>query len=405
MSRPAAVFFPDNPASLAAARELGLSGVTCYVLSPRKVTASLSCYVQWVRSPNIYEASDEFVRFAVDFARGLSPRPVLFPTEDAACLVADLHHEVIQEHFQLPYPGPGVLSRILDKRSLYAAADAVHVATPKQREITDSEELRGIKRNGWLVKPSCRYRLVGNRIESFRDAAKLSLDAGFPTLLQEAVPGSYENLFTAAVVLDQKGQLKDYFLATKQCEYPEPFGDGLIVRRIPGPGVVDQAVRLLRELGYWGICDIEFKRDARDLEFKVLDANPRPWLWMGLGTRSGHPLLAHVYNMVTGESVRPPHRGRPPAEKWVSAKGTFGFLTRCYRPGRHGVVLPLRLAGGVLSTTWDDWRTFHDPLYLNPSAWRAFAATVAGSRLLRGNRQPGSGEAGEKSGELPQNIG
>ena len=66
----------------------------------------------------------------------------------------------------------------------------------------------------------------------------------------------------------------DFFLASKECEYPEPFGDGLVVRLVPGPGLVDRAMRLMRELGYWGICDIEFKRDPRDLEYKVLDANP-----------------------------------------------------------------------------------------------------------------------------------
>ncbi|MBI5506722.1 MAG: hypothetical protein HY899_18185 [Deltaproteobacteria bacterium] len=399
MKPPSAFVFPDNLAALAAARELGSAGIRVFVGGPRRGPAGRSRFVTFLQMPDLYKSTAQWAEAVCAWGSLQSSPPVLFASEDAALLAAEKHHEELARVFIKPYPAPGVIDRIIDKRRLYEAAERSHVAVPRSREIRDPAEAAGIKPNGWLVKPALRYRLTSSGgVESFRQATGATkaiggdpetasrevLAGGFPAILQEAVPGGFENLITVALTVGRDGRLLDFFAACKKHEYPEPFGDGLIVRIVQDPGLLSSCVRLLGEVGYWGICDIEFKRDPASGDYKLLDANPRTWLWLTLGCRSGHHLLLLAYNEATGQQIRPALAATR-TRAWVSPRGSVAFLARCYRPSRHGLALPPRLVIGALLTAFGNWRSFRDPLYVRPSAWpEVFAAS---SRLLRQGRK------------------
>ncbi|MFN2378504.1 MAG: hypothetical protein ABR538_18385 [Candidatus Binatia bacterium] len=397
MSRPPiALVFPDNLGALAATRELGAAGIPVVVAGPKRGPAARSRFATYLEVPDLYQDTRKWAEALCEWGSRQSERPVLFASEDAALLAAEKHHNALAKHFVKPYPAPGVVLDVIDKRRLYEAAERLGVGVPRSREVTDADDISELAASGWLVKPSVRYRLnEEGGITTFLQAtgatkaiggdparaAREVLGAGFPAILQEAVPGPFENLVTIAVCLARDGRVLDFFAACKQYEYPEPFGDGLIVRTIGDPGLLEPCVRLLREIGYWGICDVEFKRDIRSGQYRLLDANPRTWLWLNLGTRSGHHLLLRAYTQATGLDIRPPAvpvRGR----RWVSPRGSMAFLTRCYSPRRHGLALPARLMIGAVSTMMGNWWTFRDPLYLRPSAWPGLVR--ASIRLLRG---------------------
>jgi len=399
MIQPSAFISPDNLAALAAARELGSAGVRVFVAGPRRGPAGRSRFATFLKMPDLYHSTADWAEAACAWASLQQTPPVLFASEDAALLAAGKHHEELARVFVTPYPDPAVIDRIIDKRRLYEAAERAGVAVPRSREIHDAAEAAGIKANGWLVKPALRYRLTSSGgIESFRHATGATkaiggnpevasrevIAGGFPAILQEAIPGGFENLITIALTVGRDGRLRDFFAACKQYEYPEPFGDGLIVRIVKDPGLLSSCVGLLNEIGYWGICDIEFKRDPASGQYKLLDANPRTWLWLTLGSRSGHHLLLIAYNEATGLQIRP-RIAAGKAGKWISPRGSLAFLARCYRPSRHGLALPPRLMIGAVMTGIGSWRSFRDPLYLRPSAWpEVFTAT---SRLIRQARR------------------
>jgi D-aspartate ligase len=394
--KPIAVVFPDNLGAIAATRELGLSGIPVVVAGPRRGPAARSRYANFLETPDLYESTERWAEALCAWGAAQKTKPVLFASEDAALLASEKHHDALSRYFLKPHPAPGKILDVVDKRRLYAAAERIGVGVPGSREITEPSQVKGLKPSGWLVKPSVRYRLnETGGISTFLQAtgatkaiggdperaAREVLAAKFPAILQEAVPGPFANLVTIAVSLARDGRVLDWFAACKQYEYPEPFGDGLIVRIVPDPGLLEPCVRLLRELGYWGICDVEFKKDVRSGEYKILDANPRTWLWLNLGTRSGHRLLAHAWAEATGRTLPVASAGSQQG-RWVSPRGSMAFLTRCYRPSRHGLALPSRLMLGAASTMMANWWTFRDPLYLRPSEWPELVR--ASTRLLGG---------------------
>jgi len=351
--------------------------------------------------PNLYSDTSTWARELCRIGRERHDAPFLFPTEDAALIASEQHYQDLAEVFRFPYQAPGVVDAIADKRRLYEAAKRAGIDIPRYREITTVEQAGELDGAGWLVKPSCRYVRDGDRIKTFlsttggpkaiggdaRSAAKRVFEAGFPTIAQEEIPGGFHDLISVGLALGRDGELLDAFTARKDCEYPEPYGDGLIVELAPDPGLIQAAVRLLHELGYWGICDVEFKRDPRDGRFKLLDANPRAWLWMTLGTIGGHSLAVQAYNAALHSGDRDPAlaaraiEANPAYRRWVSARGSAGFLSRCYERRRHGLRLPMRLAMGVAATAAANLRAFKDPLYARPRAWRAL---TRGLRAKRG---------------------
>jgi hypothetical protein len=73
------------------------------------------------------------------------------------------------------------------------------------------------------------------------------------------------------------------------------------------PEFVDAALRLLRAFGYHGLSQVEFKRDARDGRYKLMEINPRLWQWHGLATACGVDLPRIAYADLTGEAPPPAH--------------------------------------------------------------------------------------------------
>ena len=396
MTRPAAFVFRDNLAALATCRELGHAGIDVVVLDARPGPAAHSRFARFVEVPAYYEQPAAWVSAVCELARTYSEAPVLFPTEDAALLVCDRYHAELSTALRFPHPAPGVASAALDKRRLYEAGAEVGLAVPRFYEPGDPRVASEIADGGeWLAKPVCRYWFdeERERMRTFlsltggskaiagdpRTGAERITAAGFPAIIQERIPGAFEDLVSVGLALDAHGELLGSFCAAKHCEYPEPFGDGLIVEAIaPRPELVEASIALLRRLRHWGICDVEFKRDPRDGLYKLLDANPRVWLWMGLGARCGIPLALTAYLLAIGQppAPRPARAIRTRGPVWVSPRGAAAFLARSYRPSRHGLGLPMRLTLGALRTILGDLRTFRDPIYVHPSAWSEILAAA-----------------------------
>jgi predicted ATP-grasp superfamily ATP-dependent carboligase len=68
-----------------------------------------------------------------------------------------------------------------------------------------------------------------------------------------------------------------------------------------------QAFRFLADLRLSGMVEVKFKFDARDGRIKLLDVNPRPWTWIGLGAKAGVDFPWIQWRLATGESLPRTH--------------------------------------------------------------------------------------------------
>ena len=96
------------------------------------------------------------------------------------------------------------------------------------------------------------------------------------------------------------------------------------------------ARRVLAALRFDGLVEIEFKRDPRDGELKLLDINPRVWGWHTLGRRAGVDFPYLLWRMVGGETISE-LQGRP-GVRWVRALTDVPQAIGAIRAGRLSIL-------------------------------------------------------------------
>jgi predicted ATP-grasp superfamily ATP-dependent carboligase len=159
-----------------------------------------------------------------------------------------------------------------------------------------------------------KYRVKGYRVRDVKDArAQLSrLRAeGHPVVVQEYVPGPASNHFLIDGFASEKGTIRAMFARRRLRMYPEDFGDSTHMVSVP-LSEVEPAVQMLREIlaaiSYRGIFSAEFKRDARDGQFKILEVNARIWIYVEFAGRCGVDVCTMAYRDAQGLPL-----GEPPA--------------------------------------------------------------------------------------------
>jgi predicted ATP-grasp superfamily ATP-dependent carboligase len=89
-------------------------------------------------------------------------------------------------------------------------------------------------------------------------------------------------------------------------QHPPEFGRAsTFVETVEEPLLEQLSERFLRSIGYYGLVELEYKRDERDGTLKLLDVNARTWGYHTLGARAGVDFPALLFADQVGEPVTP----------------------------------------------------------------------------------------------------
>jgi predicted ATP-grasp superfamily ATP-dependent carboligase len=109
-----------------------------------------------------------------------------------------------------------------------------------------------------------------------------------------------------------------WLTARRTRQYPVEFGhSSSFVETVDNEEVERDARRLLEEMRYSGLVEVEFKHDAETGRYSVLDINPRLWTWHTLGARAG---VDFPYLMwLASQSGAAPGTAARPNVRWMRA--------------------------------------------------------------------------------------
>jgi D-aspartate ligase len=371
-------------------RSLGRRGIPVWVLNHAgHLVGAVSRYAtRTLRWP--LEDGRRQVEFLLDLVATEKLKGwVLFPTDDEDVVLFARHHELLSAHFQLTTPPWEVVRWLCDKRLLYQLAKDLELERPWTFCPGNREEVARLDCPfPVILKPAMRVafnRLSADKAWRFEDRA--SLLAGYdeacklmdPELLmiQEIVPGWGEAQFSFAA-LCQDGSPLASIVARRTRQFPMDFGRfSTYVETIDEPQVVAPALRLLAALHFTGIAEVEFKRDPRDGQLKLLDVNPRVWGWHTLSNRAGVDFPYLLWRLVRSESV-PKVRGRS-GERWMRMWTDFPMAIHEILNGRLSLRNYLRSLRGKKESAIFAW---DDPL---PGLFELpLMAAMVGRRLLKG---------------------
>jgi predicted ATP-grasp superfamily ATP-dependent carboligase len=387
-----AVVYPDNLAALGVCRGLGPHGVRLAVLSAdRTAPGQYSRYATRVPCP---PATDEaaFVEFLVAFGRAQRERPVLFLTDDSSLVVARRHRAVLEPWYRFPFGPWDVLESMMLKDALSRTLEGV-VPVPRTVVLGHEDELPAAAQTAGLpaiLKPVLRClfdpaapeplpfeKVFGAKavrvrtVDELGTAWRRARAHGFSLVLQEEIPGPITNLFSVGLYATRDSVVAA-FTSQKLGQVPAEFGDGLVVRAARAPELVPLAERALKHFGYHGLADIEFKWDPREGLWKLLDINPRPWLWINLPTACGVNLPYAAWLDANEQVVDPRQFVQHDFEtRWISMRGIAIAAVRGLVSGRpHEVFATLaqHLRGRRIGPLWSP-RDLLVRMFLSPRFW------------------------------------
>jgi D-aspartate ligase len=119
-------------------------------------------------------------------------------------------------------------------------------------------------------------------------------------IIQEIIPGSADNLYSFGSFF-KDGKQAIYVIGRRSRQIPMDFGKAsTFVELVEIPRVRDLSLKFLEYLKYYGLSEVEFKYDARDGEYKLLEINPRTWKWHSIASQSGFNLPYSLYCDILG---------------------------------------------------------------------------------------------------------
>ena len=382
---PAILVGADTVNAISILRSLARAGVDVHLLCRSRALPARSRYGHRIPLSAGGSGRDAWAGYLLgsesDHLRGA----VLLACNDDGIEVLLEHREALERKFVLDSSDPVAQRRMLDKLATYRAAAEAGVPTPRFWPAGSLEEVRAHESEyvyPLMLKPLYSHQfkqVLDGKYLMARDFGELLtaydrlVGHGLDVVLLEMIPGPDDLLCSYYTYLDDDGAPLLHFTKRIIRRYPEHEGFGCYHVTDWNPEVRDLGLRLFRHVGLKGVANVEFKRDSRDGELKLIECNARFTAANGLLTASGYDLGLFVYSRLAG--LAPPPlaqreyvRGR---RLWYPAADFFAFR-ELRRQGRldlaawlrsicHRQVLPyfewddpvpsLVLAGRVLRTT------------------------------------------------------
>lgn len=294
-----AIVLSTGTAALGVIRSLGRRGVPVIGLyQDESEGGRASRYVQEaILSPHPDREEPALVELLVR----LAPRfggGVLMPCSDGYLGAIARHKAELSKHYRVACPEAETAQAVLEKILTHEAAVRAGVPSPRTLLIESGTQ---VEREAHAVTYPCLVKPVTGHGYSRRFQKKMVLAegpeelvaawreadvAGYPMMLQEFIPGPDGNGVNYNAYYWQGEPLVE-FTAIKIRGAPPKIGSPRVVLSKHVPEVIEPGRRLLRTLGYSGFACTEFKWDARDESYKLMEVNGRHNMSSLLAARCG----------------------------------------------------------------------------------------------------------------------
>ncbi len=339
---------------LAVARTLGRAGIPVVGVDHRpKAPGFASRYVTRLLTDDIQEAPGSVLGSLLAAGGRLDNKAVLFPTSDAAVLFISQNERKLSEHFLFMTPPERVREAMVNKRLQYEEAVRLGIPVPETFFPDGPDDLSTIERAvrfPAFIKPLYSHRWCttfpnkGFTVEDptdLREKMAMVFASGHEVMVQSIMCPPGKDLYSVGAYFGRNGYVSPDFCWHKLRQCPPNFGVGSLVESAHQPEVRELALRFMKGLGYQGIGYVEFKRDAYDGAFKLVEMNARTGQTNALQSTAGVPLVLFQYYDLIGHPL-PEVSDYPDGLLWWDGLNDLDSFWRLYRRGELTPVQWLR---------------------------------------------------------------
>src|SRR5579883_622999 len=330
---------------LGIARSLGRQGVPVCIIDNEHSVARYSRYV--TRHFRVKDLGDEQLTVEALLRIGKQQNLkgwVLYPTRDETVAALSRYKKPLSEFYRVPTPDWECIKWAWDKRNTYQLAEQLGIPCPKTWFPKTVDDVKAIDAKFPLIlKPAIKEHFVytanakawqaNNKtelIERFTEAAAFVPPGEM--MVQDLIPGGSSEQQFGCGVLFIEGNAVGTMLARYVRSHPPDFGRcSTFVETIELPALEEMALRFLRAIDFYGLAEVEFRRDARDGIYKLLDVNARTWGYHTLGQAAGVDFPYLLFRDQLGQPLQPARaKAGVTWLRWVTdlPVGVHGFLLK-----------------------------------------------------------------------------
>ena len=283
--------YPVHSGGVGVLRSLGRCGVPVYaVTEPGLPPAAVSryCSTRFVSRATGRERPADLIPGLLEAGERIGRRSVVVAIDDEAAVLTGQYREQLSGHFLLPDVDPGLPARLASKTGLFELCREHNVPTPASVTPASLEEVA-------TFAAGARFPVVAKNadpwqrrhhpavprttiVDSAAELIKLAAGAGDPLnlIVQEYLPREQAEDWISHLYCDAQSQALMVLTARKVRSWPPHAGLTATAYTVFNPELAALAERFCKEIGYSGIGDLDWRRDLRDGQYKLVDFNPRP---------------------------------------------------------------------------------------------------------------------------------
>jgi D-aspartate ligase len=297
---PGAVVLGGDYQGLGIVRSLGRQGVPVCVIDDERSIARYSRYTAFTeRVPSLLDPKDT-VRALLDLARARGLQGwVLYPTREEQVAALSQNREELLGTFRVPTPSWDTIKWLWDKRNTYGLAEKLGIPIPHTwypRKVEDLAQVEG--HFPVAVKPAIKEHFVyATKDKAWRADNPAQLRELFQRalkhipaeeiMIQDLIPGDGSCQYSYCTFFKQGNSIAR-LTACRRRQHPLEFGrSSTYVETVELPLLEEYSQRFLRAIDYYGLVEVEYKRDPRDGQFRLLDVNGRTWGYHSIGRFAG----------------------------------------------------------------------------------------------------------------------
>ncbi len=349
-------------------RSLGRLGIPIWVIDDEISISRFSRYSTFTDRVTDLRDPSKTAGILIDVAkrRGLKGW-VLFPTRDENVAAISRAKDELSEYFRIPTPAWSAIEYLWDKRKTYRLAAELGIPAPRTWTPETEEELEEIYPHlPVALKPAIKEHFIyatGDkawRADTPEELRKLfargsQIVPKGELMIQDLIPGSGTSQF-AYCCFFKDGKAVGSLMAQRQRQHPPEFGrSSTYVETVEVPEIECYSQRFLKAINYYGLVEVEYKRDERDGQYRILDVNGRTWGYHTIGRAAGVDFPALLFDDQLGRSGQT-YRGKPDVH-WIRVLTDFptsiGEIFRGNLP-LGAFLRTVREADEEAVYTWDD---------------------------------------------------
>lgn len=323
--KPSAIVIGSGVVSLGVIIDLIADGITVAHISPKHDDLALRS--RWSVEKFVLETETDQTDQLLELLQkksGAWGGACVLPTTDLMLRIVSKNLERITTNYVTPVMKWESLLPIVNKGILYEKASLAGIPTPKilyGENTADAAQWASSVQYPVIIKPSqtpeffAQFNakvLEANNAEELNKFLDIVGQHKLDVMVSEVIPGTQNDLKAYRCYLNHDGRVIAEMCSEKIRCHPPEYGVGIVQRTIPMNETLRRQGRtLLSALNYRGFATVEFKRDARDGEYKLMEINARPSMVQRMFRKAGLNFAKLTVDDMMGRPVDGDYSYRP----------------------------------------------------------------------------------------------